>query len=189
MGNAWDRQRRESIWLPEDTELACPSCGRPSDSLKQYRYVTWMLCYLVGFAYQLAYYQGCPACVRKFVIRRAAWNLIPANVLWLVVVLPWGLGLIFASFAKGHSRTVVRGLRPESLAAQDAAANELSMRRVLAVVALLFCWFPVFGLGVALGSWLVNRKTTDWRRWASRIAFVISGLIHLALLVLIVMER
>lgn len=187
-GNPWDRQPRESNWLAEDATLPCPSCGRPTDSLKQYRYISWGLCYLVGFTYELAYYQACPACMRKLILRRAALNVVPANVLWPLLVLPWGLGLFVASFQKGHSPSVIRGLTPEMLVAQEVAANELSWRRILAVLALLFCWFPVFGLGVAFGAWLVNRKSTDWRRRASQIAFVLGGLIHLVYLVLIIRE-
>src|SRR6476646_677615 len=113
MPNPWDRQPRQATRppaeeLPADAELECPACGRPTDSLKQFRYVSWVLFYLVGALWQTAYYRACPPCMRRLIGRRMAWTLIPANLLWLLLILPWGLGLVVASYRKGHSPAVLK---------------------------------------------------------------------------------
>ena len=186
MPNPWDRQPRESVWLPEGVELSCPVCARTTDSLKQYRYISRVLCYLLDFSYQTTYYRACPACMRSLIARRIARSIIPGNVVWLLLVLPWGLGLIVASFRKGHSQDVIRQITPEiATAAADAAANEFSWGRVWVIVAVLFCWVPLFGLVLAAFAYLTNRKSADWKRTASIAALTVSGLIHLAIAVLI----
>src|SRR5215831_15103377 len=120
MPNPWDRQPRQTTWLPEDTTLACPHCGQPTDSLKQYRFISWVVFYVIDAAYQLTYYRACPVCMRKLIARRAVWNLIPANLLWFVLVMPWGLGLIAATFRKGHSQDVLRNISLDQAIAREA---------------------------------------------------------------------
>jgi len=187
MANPWDRRPRTAR-LPEATELACPACGRPTDSLKQYRYVSRVIFYLIGTYWQTAYYRACPSCMRKLIARRAAWNFIPANLLWFVSVLPWGLGLVVATYQKGHSPDVLRQVTPRLAASRDDEARRREGRAAVAIWALLLCWVPLLGLGVALGAWLVNRKADDWKRPVSRIAFILSVLVTLTLLVLLVVK-
>src|SRR5262245_45227599 len=189
MPNPWDRQPRQPTWLPEGTTLACPACGRPTDSLKQYRFISWVVFYLVGAVWQAAYYRGCPSCVRQQIARRTAWSLIPANLLWFLLVLPWGLGLIVASYRKGHSPDVLRQISPEQAAAreaaQQAAASEVSWARVWVIIALLVCWIPVIGLPFALLAYLMNRKATDWKRRTAIITLMLNVMVSVALAVLI----
>ena len=192
MANPWERQARESVWIPEQGSLECPACGVSTDSLKQYRFISWIVFYLIGATYRSAIYRACPGCMRKFVAQRAAWNLIPANILWFALVLPWGLGLVVASFRKGHSRDVIRNISPDEAAIREArqiaAANEVSWGRVWLIVAVLFCWAPLFGLVLAILSFFTNRKSADWKRTASVVVLVISVLLHGAMLLLIALD-
>jgi len=189
MANPWDRQPRESVWLTEPGQLPCPVCSSATDSLKQYRFVSWVVFYLVGATYQVAFYRGCPACMRKLIARRTAWNLIPANLLWFVLVLPWGLWLVVASFRKGHSRDVIRNIAPEQAAYREAqqlaAAHEVSWGRVWVIVALLFFWAPLFGLLLAAIAYVTNRKSAGWKRTTSIVILALSVLLHVAMAVLI----
>jgi hypothetical protein len=189
MPNPWDRQPRESVWLTEPGRLPCPSCESDTDSLKQYRYFSWVVCYLVGATYKMAFYRACPACMRKWIARRAAWNLITANVLWFALVLPWGLGLIIATFRKGHSRDVIRNIGPEEAAYREAeritAQNEVSWGRVWLIVAVLFCWAPLFGIMLAIIAVVTNRESADWKRPVAIVMLVISVLLHVGMAVLI----
>src|SRR6266487_3053647 len=178
MANPWDHQQRESVWLLPEATLPCPRCGRMTDSLKQYRYVSRVLCYLIDFTYETTYYRGCPSCIRRLIARRVAWTMIPGNVVWLMLALPWGIGLIVASFRKGHSQDVIQQISPEMAAAIDSAGGEFSLGRVLAIVAILCCWFPLFGLLVSTLAYFMNGKSLDWRRTVSRIALGVSGLVH-----------
>jgi hypothetical protein len=193
MPNPWDKQPRQATRppapeLPGDAVLGCPTCGQPTDSLKQFRYVSWVVFYLAGASWQTAHYQACPSCMRRLVGGRMAWNLLPANVLWPVVVLPWGLRLIAESYRKGHSPEVLRQVMPEE-AARQAAANDLSWGRVLAVLAVLLCCMPVLGLLFTLPAYLVNRKAADWRRRASAVALAVSVVFPLALLALMLASQ
>jgi hypothetical protein len=192
MANPWDRQPRAVTQLPDGAELVCPVCGQPTDSLKLYRYLSWVVFYLAGAVWQPAYYLSCPPCMRGQVRRRLAWTVLPANVLWPVLVLPWGLWLIVTSYRKGHSPDVLRGVGPEGAAAREAArlaaASEVAWGRVWLIVAVLFCWAPVVGLILAGVAYLTNRGATGWRRGTSRVLFVVSGVLHLALAVLYLIE-
>ena len=185
MPNPWDLQPRASAWLDEDVELDCPVCANPTDSLKQYRYVGWVVFYLAGATYSTTYYRACPGCVRKFVARRAARNLVPANLLWPLLVLPWGLGLVVASYRRGHSAAVIRQITPAAAAAREAAAGEVSWGRVWVIVAVLFCWAPLFGPALAGVAYLTNRRAAGWKRTAAVAALVASVLAHVAFVVLV----
>jgi hypothetical protein len=189
MPNPWDRQPRQTIWLPEGTTITCPACGHQTDSLKQYRFISWVLFYLVGAVWQAAYYRGCPSCVRGQIGRRMAWSVIPANLLWFLLILPWGLWLIVASYRKGHSLDVLRQISPEQAAAREAAqfaaAHEVSWGRVWVIIGLLVCWIPVIGLPFVLLAYLTNRKATDWKRLTGMILLMVNVMASVALAVLI----
>jgi hypothetical protein len=189
MSNPWDRQPRESVWLTEPCLLSCPACESDTDSLKQYRFFSWVVFYLVGAAYKMAFYRACPTCMRKLIVRRVAWNLIPANLLWFLLVLPWGLGLVGATLRKGHSRDVIRNISPDEAAYREAerlaAANEVSWGRIWLIVAVLFCWAPLFGLVLAGLAFVTNRRSAAWMRSVSIVVLGISVLLHVGMAVLI----
>ena len=189
MANPWDRQARESVWLTEPGQLPCPVCSSATDSLKQYRFISWVVFYLVGATYQMAFYRACPACMRKLIARRAAWNFIPANLLWFLLILPWGLWLIVASYRKGHSLDVLRQISPEQAAAREAAqvaaASEVSWGRVWVIIGFLVCWIPVIGLPFVLLAYLTNRKSADWKRRTAMILLMVNVMVSVALAVLI----
>ena len=93
------------------TPISCPECGEMTTSLKHYT----MMRYLV-FVWFFAFWArkketGCPACMRKAIAISAAINIVPANLLWLVVIAPWYSILFFMTFADGHSSEVHALLR------------------------------------------------------------------------------
>jgi len=86
--------------------IACPVCGEPTTSLKRYT----MIRYLV-FLYFFAFWgrqtvAACPPCMRKEIGMKTLINLLPANLLWLFIVLPWNTVLFCMTFAEGHSSSV-----------------------------------------------------------------------------------
>jgi hypothetical protein len=187
MPNPWDRQPR-TVPIAAAAALPCPLCGQATESLKQYQYVRWMVFYLVGASWQQLVLRACPRCMRGQIVRRMVWNIVPANVLWVVLLLPWGLGLLIASRRKGHSPAVLLNITPAMVAAQHDAANEVSWGRVWVIVAVLFCWAPLFGPLLAGLAYFLNRHSVGWKRTASRIALGLSALIHIALVGLLVVE-
>jgi hypothetical protein len=182
----WKRIERVPTAISEDDTPPCPRCGQPTDSLKQFRCLSWCLYYIAGAAWQVEYVRACPGCMRRHLARRTLVNIIPANVLWPVLVLPWTAVLFASTYQKGHSPTVLSGRLPEQLAAREAAAHELSWARVWVVIGLLVCWVPVVGLPFAVLAYLMNRKAPDWKRPASIVALAVSGLVHLAIVVFLV---
>jgi hypothetical protein len=167
--------------IPITGTAACPVCGQPTDSLKQYRYINW--CVFFGAAiHQTVVYRACPACMRKFIWKRCLINIVPANLVWLIGLLPWGLILIAGTYLKGHSALVKQGLSPEMALARERAAEELSISRVLAVLAMLLFWLPILGLVVSGLAYLANRRSNDWLLPASRWSFIGSVVVHLLLI-------
>ena len=120
--------------------------------------------------------------MRRHLTRRCLRNVLPATLIWPFLVLPWTTVLFVASFRKGHSSAVISGIIPQQAAEQETAKriaeNEVSWGRVWVIVAVLFCWVPLFGLPFAILAYLLNRKSADWRRTASILALVTSVLIH-----------
>jgi hypothetical protein len=179
--------------------LPCPTCGQLTDSLKQYRFIRWLVFLLAGAIYQAAEVQACPVCMRAFLRRSLLINVVPANLAW-PFLLPWGLGLIATSYRKGHSRRILETLQlnadlasveptpgvREELSIGDG--EEVSWHRVTAVLAVLLCWLPILGLLFSGVAWLVNRRHRGWQRVCSLVGLSVSVLVTLALAVLIAMN-
>ncbi len=183
--------------------LRCPKCGEPTDSLKEYRYVRWFVFLLGGAIYQDATVGACPRCMRAFLGKSLLINVLPTNVVWLVGLLPWGLVLLAATYRKGHSRSVRQALAlaeaqkgktaayggvsspfvaPEVV---TASGQEVSWKEVTAVVAVLTCWLPYIGLLFGLWALLLNRREPGWKRVCSIAAVGVSGLLSLAVLLVL----
>lgn len=188
MMGGWKRIERPAAAVREDDLADCPRCSQPTDSLKQYRCLKVCVFYLAGAVWQEEYVRACPGCMRRHLVRRCLINLPLANLLWPILVLPWTLVLVASSRRKGHSPEVISGRLPGQIVAERAAAGEVSWGRVWAVVAVLFCWAPLVGLPFALLAWFTNRKSPGWKRTASIVALVVSGVVHLAIAVLLVVE-
>jgi hypothetical protein len=174
---------------PENSLLPCPVCFRPTDSLKQYRYVNWCVFFLAGAVWQGVVYRSCPACMRQFLWRRCLVNAAPAHLVWLVGLLPWALCLIAASSRPGHSRAVVQGVTPELAIAREMAQREVSWARVSAVLSVLLFWLPLIGLVAGAIAFWLNRHSHVWTRRASQVSLTASALVHAALAVLFVIEE
>jgi hypothetical protein len=176
--------------------LSCPVCGRLTDSLKQYRYMQWCVFLLAGVIYQHSDVRACPECMRAFVRRSLLINVVPANLVWLVGLLPWGLILLALSYRKGHSRGVRQAVEAEAAQARSPAAvspfasrevltvqgDEVSWHRVTVVLALLLCWLPVLGLITGAAAVVLNHRGQGWQKVCSWVGLIVSGVLHLVLL-------
>jgi hypothetical protein len=148
-GNPYDPPQVEESGQSEDSateRLVCPICGQSTDSLKQY--ICYGRCFCLGilFTIQRVAYRGCPLCMRRYLWQMCVKNIIPANLLWLLLLLPQTLLQVAASRAKGHSPSVLKGIHPET---QLGRRYEFSEKRVLIGLAVALIWFAfciVFGL-------------------------------------------
>jgi hypothetical protein len=104
--------------------------------------------------------------------------------------IPWwlfpGLGalLSFVTLAWcGTLETNTRRNQAGSIRQVDRA--DLSWARVAAVLALLLFWLPVIGLVAGVVAYGLNRCSPTWTYRASLFGFVLAGLVHVALAVMI----
>lgn len=92
--------------------LQCPECGRFSDSIKRYRIIDFCLFILIAANCRYVEYTCCPDCMRKHILEKGfTYNIITANFLWLILILPWSIILILCSYSKGHSKAVLKDIR------------------------------------------------------------------------------
>lgn len=84
--------------------LPCPHCGRATDSLKGYRLPTFLLFLGIGASFKHGLVVRCPPCMRKELGRLTLINILPANLLWVVLLLPWYGIATLRSFTSGHSK-------------------------------------------------------------------------------------
>ncbi len=174
--------------IDDDETPACPICGELTGSLKQYRCLDWCVFLLAGAIWRVAFVRACPSCMRSFLLRRAVINIPLANLLWPFLMI-WSAALYASTYREGHSRAVRTGVTPQAEAAREARDQEVSWGRVLAIVAVLFCWVPILGLPIALLAFWINRKSATWLRLASIAALGICGIVHLLLLTLILLDE
>lgn len=89
--------------------IECPYCLRPTDSLKQFTMLQSLVYILVYAFWRLGTYTACPNCMRKIIKKNLiGLNILTANLLWFVIMLPWGLVQLWAAGRPGHSRGVVK---------------------------------------------------------------------------------
>ena len=71
---------------------------------------------------------------------------------------------------------------PEHLSSLSQQPSSL-VGRVLALLGVLLCWFPILGLVLNAIGYSVNWKVDDWAIWASRIGLAVSALVSVGMLV------
>lgn len=93
----------------EDLLLPCPHCRQPSPRIKSLR--TGVLAFLGVFAYWRTWTEtGCAECVRGTLLKWTAINLVTANVMWPIAVLPWMTIQLLRTGLAGHSPDVLTAL-------------------------------------------------------------------------------
>ena len=92
----------------EKLKIKCPECSNTTDSLKRYNLADLLV--FVGIAGWVRHstHTACPACMRTILLKNMfSWNVLTANVLWLLFFWPYDLILMAASTTKGHSKSVI----------------------------------------------------------------------------------
>ena len=96
-----------------DILIRCPECGNPSDSIKCYRMIDWILFLVIYATWQQATYTCCPKCMRKHILLNGfTYNILTGNLLWIFLVLPWSIVQLIMSYTKGHSKKVHEMISP-----------------------------------------------------------------------------
>jgi DNA-directed RNA polymerase subunit RPC12/RpoP len=93
------------------TAIKCPVCSKPTESLKRYTLLDKLVFIWVAAWTQRRTYAACPDCMRRIVLKNTfSWNILLANLLWLIVILPYNVALLIASGTQGHSKSVKKML-------------------------------------------------------------------------------
>ncbi len=74
-----------------------------TDSFKQLRYFDYFVFVFVAAFWQSAVLRACPACMRRWIWRQCFRNVVPANLFWVVGLLPWALVLTALTYRRGHA--------------------------------------------------------------------------------------
>lgn len=106
--------------------LPCPHCGQATDSLKGYRLPTFLLFIGIGASFKHGLVVRCPPCMRKELGRLALINVLPANLLWVVLLVPWYGIAALRSLTKGHSSGLEGGALAPSYRQPDRPAHAIS---------------------------------------------------------------
>jgi len=168
--------------------LPCPVCQQPTDRLKQFRLIRWLV-FLGHFHWhQVEFVRACPPCMRRRVWYRCLLNIPTAHIIWPFVVLPAALFNAFRAGNPGHTPDILLGITPEQMLADENKQVECSIGRIVAVTGVLTCWVPFVGLVFAGWAWFLNRFETDWRRPASGIALMVSMIIHMLIAAAVLAE-
>jgi len=71
------------------------------------------LVYILVYAFwRLRTYTACPDCMRQIIKQNLiGLNILTANLLWFVIMLPWGLAQLWAAGRPGHSAGVIKKLQ------------------------------------------------------------------------------
>lgn len=104
---------RDSV-IAAPPALCCQVCGVSTENLKA------GVSFVILFAYMFAWVwrkqsMACPKCTRKNVYKLALINLLSANLIWPIVVVPICLIQWVSSFRTGHSRAVIDALEARAI--------------------------------------------------------------------------
>ncbi len=100
-------------WMNRQS-LPCPTCNRLTTSLKRYHFVKWCLFLGVAVFFRRETHTACPGCMRRYLWTRSLLTAIPANIIWVLGLLPLTIILTIATFTKGHSKNLVEVYLPEA---------------------------------------------------------------------------
>ena len=104
--------------------------------------------------------------------------------------IPWwlfpGLGALLSFVTLAWCGTLETNTRRSQAGSTPQVDRpDLSWGRVAAVLALLLFWLPVIGLVAGVVAYGLNRRSPTWTYHASLFGFVLAGLVHAALVVMI----
>ena len=95
----------------EGIPVPCPECGKMTDSLKVYRLPDLWICLGVWVRYATKGHVCCPSCMRKKILLHGfTYNIVTANLLWTLIIMPWSVINLFRTNSKGHSKEIVQML-------------------------------------------------------------------------------
>lgn len=89
--------------------LTCPVCSRDTESLKRYGLIHFVLFLGIAARWRAGPFIACPRCMRRRVLKDtfSPLRILAANLMWLLAIVPYNLGVFIASTIPGHSRWIL----------------------------------------------------------------------------------
>lgn len=149
---------------PATHPIPCPRCGKPSESIKSLDSAI-LLFIVIGWSLQKSKVIGCPTCCQKALVGKAAVNVVTANVLWPIIILPMTAIGLKKSTVPGHDASVLSALNlPVPTGTSTAPARPLQeahpfLCRVIGSVQLF--------LGFAIGVFMMLLVSEEYFRTAN----------------------
>lgn len=103
--------------------ILCPCCRAPSDRVKCVRLPAVAFLFVAG-GYEIRNEFGCPKCARSKMLWNGVINLLTANVLWPIAILPTMIAGLLQCSRPGHSKQVLAALSPPTAPPQFRAREE-----------------------------------------------------------------
>jgi hypothetical protein len=91
-------------------KITCPDCGEATENMKRTN-VFSMIFLGVGARWQTVEVTCCPACTRKRLLKNGAINIVTANLMWPLMILPVTLYQYASSYKSGHDARIVSDIR------------------------------------------------------------------------------
>ena len=111
--------------LSEPMFIRCPECGMPTDSMKCYTLPHVFLFLFIFASWNSVTFTCCPHCMRKHILIKCfTYNILATNIMWPVIILPWGIFQLIRSFTKGHSKEVI-GIINEHIAKRQQEDEQM----------------------------------------------------------------
>jgi hypothetical protein len=86
--------------------IACPHCNRPSNSIKQCRFLGILFLFLF-MVRQTRTVNACQSCMRGKILEHALINILTANILWPFIILPMSIYQFIRIRQPGHDDAIL----------------------------------------------------------------------------------
>ena len=83
-------------------DLRCPACQKSTQSLKQFKLWYRVIFLFAYLRHQTVQYTACPSCMRKFIFKRSALNLLTGHIWFALLNLPFHVHQYVRTFSSGH---------------------------------------------------------------------------------------
>jgi hypothetical protein len=87
-------------------KITCPDCGEATEHIKRTDVVS-IVFLLAGAIWKTTTVTTCPACMRKRLLKNAAVNVVTANLIWPLLILPATIYQVARTYKSGHDERVL----------------------------------------------------------------------------------
>jgi hypothetical protein len=83
-----------------------------------------MVCIVIAAWWQRNEVTACNKCMRQHILKNALINIVTANIVWPIIILPYSLYNLYQTFQPGHSESVVEDIYRATQRLYTQAGNQ-----------------------------------------------------------------